>query len=351
MFREQYKHLNKQVNPDQDLIEITIEDTQKYEKKKYRVILLALRKPMIAFASFCLCFFLVMPVLADTEPIYRLMYLISPATAQFFKPIKKTDVDNGIKMEVVSAYIHENVAEIYITMEDLTGNRIDETIDLPESYSINRPVSSIGHCSYVGYDAETKKATFLITIQEGEGKDIAGEKITFSVSRFLSHKKTYDDIPFLIDLSTVPNAESTQKVSKRGGGYVAPGDMSAFVDALIPSTPMSEFAVDGIELTGIGYIDGKLHIQTSVKDKSSNDNHGHFYLKDKAGNIINSKGGFDFIKYDDQENRIDYHNDVFDIPQDEISNYTLSGYFVISGMETKGNWKVTFPLEEADSAN
>jgi hypothetical protein len=36
---------------------------------------------------------------------------------------------------------------------------------------------------------------------------------------------------------------------------------------------------------------------------------------------------------------------VFDIPQSEISNYTLYGYFVASGMLTKGNWKVTFPLE------
>ena len=348
MFREQYEHLNNQVNPDQDLIEITIEDTQRYEKK-YRVILLALRKPIIALASFCLCIFLVMPVLAGTvNPIYQLMYLVSPATAQFFMPVEKSDEDNGIKMEVVSAYIHENIAEIYITMEDLKENRIDGTIDLYDSYSIHRPVDSIAHCSRVGYDSETKKATFLITVEEWGNKNINGDKITFSVREFLSHKKKYEDIPILIDLSEIPIAEFTQKISTRGGGYIAPGDTSAFVDALIPSTPMSEFTVEGIELTGIGYIDGMLHFQTSVKDRLNNDNHGHFYLKDKAGNKIISNDSFDFVEYDDQENRIDYHNDVFDIPKDEISNYTLSGYFVISGMKTEGNWRVTFPLEKAD---
>ena len=340
-----FRSLNKQVNPDEFLIETTIEDTQKYEKK-YRVLFLALRKPVIALASFCLCIFLVMPVLASTiYPIYQLMYLVSPATAQFFMPVQKSHVDNGIKMEVVSAYIHENIAEIYITMEDLTGNRIDGTIDLYDSYSIHRPVDSMAYCSSVGYDPETKKATFLITLEEWGNKNITGDKMTFSVREFLSYKKEYEDIPILIDLSTISIAESTQKVSAIGGGIDYENNGS--IVALIPSAPMSEFTVDGIELTGVAYIDGMLHIQTAVRDPLSNDNHGFLYFKDKSGNKIDSNYIFHFIEYDDQEVRIGYSNYVFNIPQDEISNYTLFGDFYTSGMKTDGNWRVTFPLEKA----
>ena len=116
-----------------------------------------------------------MPALAArVEPIYELMYMISPTIAQFFMPVQKSDEDNGVKMEVVSAHIHDNVAEIYIIMQDLTKSRIDETTDLFDSYSINRPFDSSSHCESVGYDKNTKTATFLITIDEWGNKDIAG---------------------------------------------------------------------------------------------------------------------------------------------------------------------------------
>ena len=46
------------------------------------------------------------------------------------------------------------------------------------------------------------------------------------------------------------------------------------------------------------------------------------------------------------ENRIDYDEYIFDIPQSEIGQYSLYGDFVISGLFTQGNWEVTFPIEE-----
>lgn len=109
---------------------------------------------------------------------------------------------------------------------------------------------------------------------------------------------------------------------------------------------MSELEIDGIDLTGVGYIDGKLHIQTAVKESLDNDNHGFFYLKDVSGNKVDSSYTFSFSNQNEQPGRVDYCNYVFDIPQDEISNYTLYGDFVTSGMKTEGNWRVTFPLEK-----
>ena len=56
--------------------------------------------------------------------------------------------------------------KIYITMQDLTEDRIDGSTDLFDSYSINRPFDSSAHCERVRYDESTKTATFLITIDE-----------------------------------------------------------------------------------------------------------------------------------------------------------------------------------------
>ena len=67
--------------------------------------------------------------------------------------------------------------KIYITMQDLIGDRIDETTDLNDSYSINKAFEcSIGHCDNVGFDSKTKTATFLISIKDIGNKKIDGKK-------------------------------------------------------------------------------------------------------------------------------------------------------------------------------
>ncbi|NMB97860.1 MAG: hypothetical protein GYA02_14845 [Clostridiaceae bacterium] len=77
------------------------------------------------------------------------------------------------------------------------------------------------------------------------------------------------------------------------------------------------------------------------------DNHGYFFLTDKSGNKIQCAYTVYFAENIDKQNRIDYVEYVFDIPQSEIGQYSLYGTFVTSGLFTKGNWRVTFPLEEA----
>lgn len=350
MFRENYKNLFDQIKPDEILVDSAIQTTRNKARSRQKS-LNSLCKPAVALVSIGLCLSLAMPVLAaNVEPVYQLMYLVSPQVAQFFMTVQKSDEDNGIKMDVVSAYIHDNIAEVYITMQDLTEqNRVDATLDLFDSYSINRPFASTAHCERVGYDAGTKMATFLITIEEWGNQNIVGDKITFSVREFLSHKKNYKDILVPIALSDVDVAESTQIVSSNNGGGGL--DYKKFVGgdqkpiALTPSAPRSEFSVEGISLTGIGYIEGKLHIQTAVKEPSDNDNHGFFYLKDGNGNRVDHNYSFAFSNQYEQPGRIEYDNYVFDLPQDEIGGYTLYGDFVTSGLKVEGRWRVTFPIE------
>lgn len=299
-------------------------------------------------ACLALSISLAMPVLAvRVEPIYEMMYLMSPAVAQFFMPVQKTDEDNGIKMEVVSASIHENVAEIYITMQDLTENRVDATTDLYDNYSIHRPFDSVAHCQRVGYEEATKTATFLVTIEEWGNQTISGDKITFSTGAFLSHKTIYEDLKIPFDLATVSAAAETQTVSLRGGGGTDGESWLEFEEnpvGLVPASPRSDFPVDGIAWSGIGYVDGKLHLQTAVSASLDNDNHGTFYWKDAAGNRIDCTYGFSFSGEDAQ---MDYCEYVFELPQEELNQAVLYGDFVTSGMKTEGNWSVTFPLENA----
>ncbi|MCT4688093.1 hypothetical protein [Vallitalea sp.] len=92
-------------------------------------------------------------------------------------------------------------------------------------------------------------------------------------------------------------------------------------------------------------MDDMLHIQIGVTNPLNNDNHGFFTLKDKNRNEIKCDYNVTFTDTSDDGGRIDYMEYVFDIPQAEIEQYSLLGDFVTSGLFTKGNWQVTFPLE------
>ncbi len=368
MFKEKYCKMNENISPSEDIIKgiINKAETEAVHRNKVTV---RFCRPALVFCALLVCIFTAMPVLAaNVSSIYELMYLVSPSVAQSFLPVQKSSVSNGIEMEVVSAYIHGETAEIYITMQDLKGNRIDETTDLNDSYDLRIPFDNMSHCERVGYDEKTKTATFLITITGWENKKIVGDKLTFSVSEFLSKKREYKDVLVMEDLSVVKDNLETLNISTQDHGDMGSGlqnicvsgygglnyeryisDDTESIKILKPCKPLN-FPIEEIDFTGIGYVDGMLHVQTAVRNSLKKDNHGFFELRDQKGNVVSSTYGVGFIEGAADNNRIDYDEEVFNIPKSEIQQYSLYGYFVTSGMYTEGNWKVTFPLENVDEA-
>lgn len=355
LLKERYQSLYSYAAPSERLLRDTIQKARRLEQKHPgRKSGRAVYKGAIVLASACICLYAAMPVLAaSSDSMYRLMYHVSPQAAQYFMPVDLSDTTNGIQMEVVSASVRGNTAQAYVTMQDLEGDRIDRTIDLYDSYSINRPFDSSCHCELVRYEESTKTATFLITIEQFGNQKIGGDKITFTVGTFLSGKKTYQDLLVPLELSHITDAASVQEVEVQGLGVSDEKWMDAlwknsqkYLTALVPAAPMPQFLVDGIDLTGIGYVDGMLHIQTAVPDPLESDNHGEFYLKNDAGKTVNSAYSFSYSEETQQGKRVDYHNEVFEIGKDELAGYRLYGDFVISGKKTDGKWRVTFPLEE-----
>ena len=344
-FKEKYCDMFDQVAPEQSLVLEMLEEVRTRKTGKRKAI-----RFVGGLAAACLCIFVGMPVLAAKVPeIYQLMYLVSPQTAQFFKPVQKADEYGGIRMEVVSAYIHENTAEIYITMQDLTGNRLDDTTDLYDSYSINTPFDCSATCKRVGYDENTGTVTFLITIEQWEEQKIQGEKVTFSVGGFLSHKQKFEELYIPIELSETedePEIMETHLTGMGGGSEFLNWErMPDSARVLTPKEPDSRFPLEEFEFTGMGYVDGRLHIQFAIQNALQNDNHGYFFLRDKQGNDLLYNYSLNFIIQREQEGRVDYQDCVFRIPQEELSEYDLYGYFVTSGEFQEGNWTVTIPLE------
>lgn len=319
-----------QWRPDTALVQALCSGTRRKKPRR-------MRRGAVLLAAVLAALLLATPVMA-AGPFYSILYAVSPATAQYFAPVQRACENNGIRMEVEAAAIRGDTAELYVSLQDLEGDRIDGTTDLYDSYSIQSPYGSAATCSMVDYDAQTHKAMFLISITQWNGHRIEGSKITFSVREFLSHKQTWENVEIPIDLSAL-DAVPTQRVETTGGsGAAAPQDTET---ALVPGVPRQEFPVKGIDLTAIGYVNGELHVQMAVQNRLENDNHGSFYLRGRDGDNLGCDRGF----YFQDEAGVDYYEEIFSIPQEEIGNYTLSGSFVTGGMLTQGNWRVTFPME------
>lgn len=373
-----YKWLNDPIKPDSMLMQSVLTELRENTVTDIGSVTLkwsmnALRACAV-LGAFCLTILLTMPVAAAHFPsVYRLMYQISPEVAQFFLPVQEADESDGIRMEVVSTYIHEDTVEVYLTLQDLTGDRLDGTTDLYDSYFIHTPFDCSSTCELLEYEEATKTATFLICITQWGDQEIVGDKITFGIRGFVSHKTEYEALSIPIDLeeAAMETSAQTMYTSLTGWGRGNPDyDYSKEkhdhwnTKVLQPGEPDERFPLSAIDLTGIAYVDGALHIQLAVEDALWNDNHGHFFLRDAEGNdrrydySLNfctrpgemEQNGFLswFVASEEKRGRVDYTECVFEIAPEELSQYSLYGYFVTSDTFEEGYWEVTFPIEQTE---
>ena len=278
---------------------------------------------------------------ADVKPAYHLLYSVSPALAQKFKPVNLSCVDQGIRVEVDSAYIHGDTAEAIICIKDLTGDRINETVDLFDSYNIRNIKDSSGTCDLLDYDETTGVAAFAVLMEQMDGSSLSGSKVTVSLSRLLCKKGQFNDVLEDLSLSSVTDTPVlTNNIKIRGGGGAPCPENALFLQpAVAPlSTPLS-----GISVTGLGYENGKLHVQICYEDIGNTDNHGWVWLQDKKGELRDCSYSVSF--WDDTLTD-SYDEYFFELPYEELKNYKIYGEFINSGLLIEGDWEITFPMEQ-----
>lgn len=312
------------------------------KETKKKSIGFPVQKLAVAAVAALICFSSV-PALAaaDVKPAYNLLYSVSPALAQKLKPVNLSCVDQGIQMEVDSAYIHDDTAEAIICIQDLTGDRIDETVDLFDSYSIRNIKGSAATCSLLDYNEATGVAAFAVRMEQMDGSSLTGSKVTVSLSRLLCKKELFNGILEEISLSSVTDTPLlTDNVKIRGGGGAPRPDNAVFLQpASSPvSTPLS-----GISVTGLGYENGKLHIQICYEDIGNTDNHGWIWLQNENGELLDCSYDVSFWNSSLTDSYDEY---IFELPYEELENYKIYAEFTNSGLLIEGDWQITFPMEQ-----
>lgn len=363
MFQENYKKAYDSIIPENALVEKMLEmaENAAVEGKNRRGGFFRVIKPMLTAAAVVAAFvtimsLTVMPVLAANVPaVYRFLNGISPALADFFVPVEKSCTKKDITMQVEAVYVEGNRAEVYISFQDAegAGNVIDGEIDLWTGYGLQSRTgcSSIGGHSFAGYDAETGKAYWKVSLQGWDAFET--DKLTFYVYSILS---SISEEKRELDLKEALTEAEFKHVTLSGRSGTQPAndiiqrtdeekrDDPRPVSAVMNVKPVSECVADGFTVTGIAFLDGNLRVQICMGDQSRAVRHVRLFLTDEDGEErINdysvtwkeSWGGVDYTFYEYVFTDVDADADA----------YALYGLFNEESGYVEGDWSVTFTLE------
>lgn len=353
MWQEQYRRMFEPLTVRESLIEETLAQAQRQKRKQS----LFWGRRWILLAAVGLCLFFAAPVVAANVPmVYTMLYGVSPEAAQFFVPVERACEDKGIRLEAIATYVHSAEAEVYFTLQDLTGDRLDETVSIDVFGLQSRGGKigdAVGSCPLVHYDAESRTATFLLNLRQFEGKAITGRMLDLSLAEFFIGRQSYEDMPMEYDL-TQTAAPAWQEVSLTGGSITHPEnpaidyeEISLAPYPVLAPQHLADTPLETIWLSGLSYADGALHVQLASTDVAQTDSHGDFYLVNAAGDKILYDYSLCFSDNRGEAEEICYQEFVFQLEKSQLVSCTLYGNFYAYAHKINGHWQVRFPLVNA----
>ena len=277
---------------------------------------------------------------AMNDDVKNLLWHISPEIAALLEPIESTVEYGGIKMEIVSAMQDEDMAVVYVTMQDIEGNRIDETLDIYD-YSMSKGRSFT--VERIGFDPTTKTAFVRFTSFNGSSTD----KFKLKIRSFLSDKSVLGDVTFPLDLQDVEKqqTEILPDDTIRGSGGKSPEGDAYVLPAGILNIQTQLY--DRMRITNIGLHNDKLYVQTEWSANNAIE-HGEFYLVNPAGQKILPTVSYSYGR-DEQGIPIyayNYEENVFNVKDINLAEYELKAKIYTAGQYVEGDWEASFKLEE-----
>lgn len=332
------------------------------------------RWSMSAVAALALSVMLVVTAAAATlGGLDWFIQKFNPSFGEIVEPVEAYCEDQGIRMEVIGAQKYDNMAVVYLSLQDVSGqNRLTEQTDFQDGFTVkmntqkqeangktDEIVASFGYRQKMLYfDEETNTIYYEFNITADSDSPLSDP---LELGSFLIYfdKRSYEE-PISLSLSGIKKAD-TISISQNQiwGGSDIPDDLSDLTVVLTPGNyaPMPH-GEDDQWISNIGIVDGKLHVQTGnlwYKEFGSND--ATFSLMTPDGKLI--MADYELELFSDEDYRLldheknDYSNavykyeeTVFYIDTEDLDDYTLcyTGS-VYSGVE--GRWKVAANLSDS----
>ena len=311
--------------------------------------------------------------LASTvESINARLYSYWPELAELLMPVNAGCESRGIRMEVESAVVRDNQVIITYSMEDLEEDRlnkftaagIDPTV-FPLEDTRNPSIDSAS--ILLSYDPEIRKAVFAQSITYSQPVKQGDYRITLRVPSLTLMQVVVMDLHELLEQygenpATMPASQVEIRnisVSDRDTESLEVPETLKLLDYTVnPEIRIQEHAV----LSGIGWIDGLLHVQLHYTDNdlvwiTENVNgyypvRGHVLMQLADGwspwykHRESLPDGIFHVSFGSNEDWPEWEEYIFPCTPDEVREGTLEAQITLNDTVEvlTGDWVVEIPL-------
>ncbi len=315
---------------------------------------------------------------AGVEDINAMLYKIWPEAARALRPLNLSDEVGGIRLDVLSASLTDDQLLITYSLTDLEGDRINADTSCSAIIEIPWMSQGSGSDEMLSFDAETHQAVYASHIEYTslslpEGAVYDSDTIIFRVSGLRgSEQKILDLWPLMTDQDYKVEAvsappESSPETIVRD---IEAADMKKTLPKILnPANNLHIPITDDIELSGIGWIDGNLHVQIHVSNYAIYVEYEHggiadmaryasyINLRDHNGNAVMwAPGFFDQLLKDKpyyiwginwREGDEQWIEKIFPVQPEEMDQYIIYGEFTNLRANYEDllqyEWEVSFP--------
>ena len=309
---------------------------------------------------------------AGVEDINAMLYALWPEAARALRPLNLSDEQGGIRLDVISAELSDDHYLVTYSLTDLEGDRIDEKLVSCAKLDLFTQ-DCTGRTELLSCDPEKHCAVygsyFDYALVPGsplpEGRDL----MRLSVEGLERRESAVTDLWPLMDgrdytAEAVPVPAEYFSVQEfvYGGGWVQAA--GAAPEVLNPENNLHIPLMGRIELSGIGWIDGKLHVQTHISDNQVKAKakpydwyyylyNSYVYLCDREGGPVyeefagQQRENVAWVRWEDGDDI--WEERIFPVRQDEKGDYMLEAEneYMRAGVEDllQYEWAVSFPAD------
>ncbi len=250
-------------------------------------------------------------------------------------PIGVNCEDNGIRMEVISGRVSEDKIVLLISMEDMDGKYKDNELVLDRFHTdIGNNLSSHN----VFYDRKEHKSYIKLSMEIDQSAITEDRMITVSNRSIEVYQALYADLTPYLKLYGVttegvrsPNADLPD----------VPGLERPKINVLDYTNPLDILLADGVRLTGIGWINDRLHVQTATdRDKAEI---AFVYDSWNQKEYTQSRMIWDDMPVWQMGSDV-YLEGIYDCKPEETDKLRLFTATSVRSQYTEGLWEVQFPL-------
>lgn len=269
--------------------------------------------------------------------------------------------EDGIRVELVAIGIFDNVVDIYLTFEDMVGNRLDDNFDA--FFFLNLATENFRGAVSSHGDEIIDRTDGVITLHSRQifSQPVAEQELTFTLRHINYNVRQAFDYELNLDLAAATSVSTTQLVLDHDPFSIGVwGTDAEKVRAVLSTTGITvlepnlhniDLGIEGIEtlISAIGIIDGRLHIQLYEPSSCHNRNSSSIHILNPQGELVELALSvpFSIDEYGNfyiGETYTHYRENIFIVDLDRLSEYSLFGHFHNSEL-IKLDWAVTFETE------